>query len=463
MWIKHTSRGLLLATILTASVANAGGFTQENLKAWFDQWSPALCVLKFTQTAIDPRTGEEQQQNGSAVALIVSPKGLLMSNGYLQRENVTTSNFRVVVLHENEETEYQATLLEKPKDVNIAFLQIKSDTPLDLPNVRFTRNTHLGLGEEVAILGVMSETMDFQPTLSVTRVSAILEKPRTTYCLDGGLKLGSVTGPVINSRGEVVGVTGFELSQSEGGDLYTRSGHPMVFQTDLFIQYVDSPPGESTEAKEGDEEAWLGVFTQPLKEDYAKYWNIGTPGGLIVSTVMPGSSAATAGFQPGDIIRAFDGQSITATLDRDVLAFTQMVRNKQPGATVTVDLLRNGEPLSLEVTLGVRPRSAQEAGEYTDETLGIVVREITQDLRTVLNLGEDVQGVIVRRVISGSPAHVARMQPGVIVMSLDNTNVTSLEDYETGVEAIRAAKPAEVSVFARVGAATGFFRVRPRW
>ena len=178
---------------------------------------------------------------------------------------------------------------------------------------------------------------------------------------------------------------------------------------------------------------------------------------------MPGSSAEAAGFQPGDIIRVFDGQPIQATLDRDVLDFTQLIRGKQPGATVTVELLRDGAPLTLQVTLGVRPRSAQEAGEYTDETLGLVVREITQDLRTVLNLGEDVQGVIVRRVISGSPAHVARMQPGVIVMSIDNTPVINVEDYEKGLEAIRAAKPAEVSIFARAGTATGFFRVRPRW
>lgn len=463
MWIKHKSRYLLLAMAVTTSVVNANALTQESLQAFFEQWSPALCVLKFTQAAIDPRTGEEQQQQGSAVAVVVSPDGLLMSNGYLQRENVTTSNFRVVVLRDGEETEYKATLLEKPKDVNISFLRIKSDAPLNLPSVRFTRNSRLGLGEEVAILGVMSETMDFQPTLSVARVSAILESPRITYCLDTPLKLGSVTGPVINDKGEVVGVTGFELSSTEGGDLYTRSGVPMVFQTELFIPYVDSPPGESAEEEEGGEEAWLGVFTQPLKEDYAEYWGIAPPGGLIVSTVMPGSSAEAAGFQPGDIIRVFDGQPIQATLDRDVLDFTQLIRGKQPGAAVTVELLRGGAPLTLQVTLGVRPRSAQEAGEYTDETLGLVVREITQDLRTVLNLGEDVQGVIVRRVISGSPAHVARMQPGVIVMSIDNTPVTSVEDYEKGSDAIRAAKPAEVSIFARAGAATGFFRVRPRW
>lgn len=461
MWNKRAGLCLLL-TALFAGAACANSFTQEDLKNIYSTWSPALCVLKFTQAVIDPRTGEEQQQNGNVVGLVVSPEGLLMANGHLQRENITTSNFRVMIQQGDEETEYGAVLLEKPKEINLSFLKIKSETPLNLPFVRFARNSSLELGEEVAILGIMGETMDFQRNLSVSRVSAVLDKPRTTYCLDAPLKLGSVTCPVINSRGEVVGVTGFELSSAEGGDLYTRSGHPLVFQTDLFVRYIDSPPGESAEKGTG-EEAWLGVFTQPLKEDYAEYWGIETPGGLIVSTIVPGSSAATAGFLPGDIIRVFDGQPIQATLDRDVMAFTQLVREKKPGATVTVEILRDGQPVSLQVTLGVRPRSSQEAGEYTDETLGLVVREITQDLRTIMNLGEDVQGVIVRRVISGSPAHVARMQIGVIVMSIDNTPVTNLEEYEKGMEAIRAAKPAEVSIFARVGTVTGFFRVRPRW
>jgi len=462
MWTKHAVFFITVTAALTAAAGAASSFTQESLQNIYAAWSPALCVVKFTQTAIDPRTGEEQQQNGSAVGLIVSPEGLLIANGHLQRENVTTGNFRVVIQRGDEETEYGAALLEKPKDINIAFLKIKSETPLSLPCVRFTRNTRLELGEEVAILGIMGETVDFQRNISVTRISAVLDKPRTAYCLDMPLKLGSVTCPVINTRGEVVGVTGFELSTAEGGDLYTRSGHPMVFHTDLFVQYIDSPPGESPEKGEG-EEAWLGVFTQPLKEDYAEYWGIEAPGGLIVSTIVAGSPAADAGFLPGDIIRAFDGQPIDATLDRDVLAFTQMVRAKKPKAVIGVDILREGKPMSLQVTLGVRPRSAQEAGEYTDETLGLVVREITQDLRTVINLGDDVQGVIVRRVISGSPAHVARMQAGVIIMSINNTPVTSLEEYEKGMEAIREAKPAEVSIFARVGTVTGFFRVRPRW
>ncbi len=458
---RYTGYGVTIALLL-ASTAGATVFTQEILQRAYAHWAPSLCILKFTQEVADPRTGELQQQNGNALALVVSPEGLLLSNGHLQRENITTANFRAVMQRDDREVEYKATLLEKPKDINVAFLKIAAEEPLNLPFVRFTRGSSLEIGQEVAVLGLMGETMDFHHSLIVARISAIIEEPRTAYCLDNALRLGYITGPVINAHGEVVGVTGFELSVGEGGDLYTRSGHPMVFQSDLFSHYIDRPPENRTETEET-EEAWLGVLTQPLAEDYAEYWGLDSVGGLIISTVLPDSPAAAAGLFSGDIIRSFDGQPIRAVLDRDVLLFTQMVREKKINQTVEIVIWRDGETKTLSVHLGARPRSAQDAGEYTDETLGLVVREITRDLRILLNLGEDVQGVIVRRVISGSPAQIARMQPGVIVLSVADMPVAGLEDFKKSMDVLLDAKPEEISIFARAGTVTGFFRVRPRW
>ncbi len=440
----------------------AASFSPATLQAAFDRFSPAVCVMTYTQEVTDPRTGEQERRAGNAVALIVSPEGLLISNGHIQLENANPMNFRVRVVQGDEEREYPAVLLEKPEDVNITFYRIQSEAPLNLPFIRFARDSRLALGEEVALIGIMGETMDFERSVMVDRIGAILDKPRTTYCLTTALRLGYVSGPVINAQGEAVGVSGFDLSRAEGGDLYVRSGHPLVFQTDLFIRYVDNPPDLSSDALRT-EEAWLGVFTQPLKEEYAAYWGLSEAGGLIVSTVVPDSPAASAGLIPGDIIRSFDGRPIRATQDRDVMAFTQLVRDAEPNKTVEIELLRGGVGMTVSATLGVRPRTARDAEEYTDETLGLVVREITRDLRILLNLGEDVQGVIVRRVVSGSPAHLAKMQPGVIVLGVNDHPTASLADFETVMDKIRESRPAEISLFARVGPTTGFFRARPRW
>ncbi|HPX86705.1 MAG TPA: PDZ domain-containing protein [Candidatus Hydrogenedentes bacterium] len=455
---------LPFALCLSVLLFSGSGFSfeQEMLQRAYDTISPALCVLTFTQETTDPRSGEQIRQNGFAVALNVSAEGLLLTNGHLQRDNVQSFNFRVTFRIDGKEQSYPAVLLKKPDDLNVSLLRLQSETPLTLPYVRFSTDAGLSLGEPVAILGIMGETLDFNRAIQEDRIISVLDAPRSTYCLGGQLKMGFVTGPVINRRGQVVGITGFDLAVAEGGEFFSRSGVPLVYQASLFEKHIASPPDQTQESVEA-EEAWLGVFTQPLKEEFARYWNIPEAGGLIVSTVIPDSPAAAVGIVPGDIIRAFDGHPIRAIHDRDVLAFTQMVKEKAPGSEVEITLLRNGEDLALTATLGHRPRAAQDADEYEDEHLGMVVREITRDLRILLNLGEEVQGVIVRRVVSGSAAQAARIQPGLIIMSMNSATIRDLDDYKEAAQFFKQDKPDEITLFVRAGAQTGFLRLRPRW
>ena len=273
--------------------------------------------------------------------------------------------------------------------------------------------------------------------------------------------LATLVGLLLIPRGRVVGVIGFDLSSSEGGDLYVRSGHPLVYQASLFKKYINNPPNK--EQKEDKDDAWLGVFTQPLTEDLAEYWGLDLDGGLVVSTVVPNSPAAASGFQSGDIITTFAGTPIRAKQDRDVLGFTKLVRETGAGADVQVKILRDGEAMDLDLKLGIRPQNSQDAAEYEDELFGLTVRELTQDVRIALNLSEDVQGVIVRRVRSGSMAQIARMRPGVIIMNIGDYPVTNLDEFKAAIEKVSEAKPNEVPVFARLGSATGFFRLQPRW
>ena len=169
------------------------------------------------------------------------------------------------------------------------------------------------------------------------------------------------------------------------------------------------------------------------------------------------------GLRQGDIIVRFDGTPVVAKLDRDVVGFTKLVREAGAGKETPMRILRDGEIVDLTVTLGTRPRSAQDAEEVEEEILGLTVRELTRDVRIRLNLSEDVQGVIVRSVTSGSTAQVGRMRPGVIIMGLGDYPVRSLQEFEEAMEKLREMKPAEIAVFARLGSETGFFRLEPNW
>jgi serine protease Do len=459
------NKRLLLTLFLTALPAMAQTpdyFTQEVLSRAFEHIAAAVGLVEYTAEITNESSGEISRRDSNALALVVSPDGLVMTHGHMVLDNKQPFTIKVVLGEGENEKEYEATLLKKPDDVNIVFLRLQSETPLNLPYVSFEESGALGVGAPVAFFGVLGEAFDNRCLLSEARVGAVLEKPRRTYCLDSTIRFGFVGGPVIDTKGRTAGVIGFDLSRQEGGDLHVRHGHPLIYQTALFRKYIEHPPSE-TEVHDKEADAWLGVFTQPLTSDYSAYWGLDREGGLIVSTVVKPSPANDAGLRRGDIIIAFDGTPIRAQQDRDVAGFTRLVRETEPGKEVIVRVLRGGKPLTLTLALGERPRSAQDADEYEAPYFGLTVREITTDVRIALNLDEEVRGVIVRRVESGSAAQLAKMRPGIIILRFGDYPVTGIESFREAVEKVAEARPEEVPVFARYGPATGFFRLEPRW
>jgi S1-C subfamily serine protease len=113
--------------------------------------------------------------------------------------------------------------------------------------------------------------------------------------------------------------------------------------------------------------------------------------------------------------------------------------------------------------LAARPKERRDAEEFEDVVFGMTVQEITTDVRISRNLSPQVQGVIVKSVTSGGVAQIGRVRPGVIIMAIGEQPTQNIAEYKAASEAVAAQKPSEVSLFATVGAATGFFRIEPRW
>jgi serine protease Do len=441
------------------SFAAPDGFSQRLISETYDRIEPALCLLEYSVEITNPNSGEVSVREANGLGVVVSPDGLVMSQGHIQIENRHPCNIKVTF--PDEKRQRDAVLLSKPEDVNLAFLRIENGSGETFPCVSFDRDVELGLGEPVLVLGLLKETLDHKRAIQMYRVSAILDEPRRTYALDGAVPYGFAGGPVVTRDGRVAGVAGFDLAAAEGGDLYTRSGHPLVFQTALFKSYIESPPGEADET--GADDAWLGVFTQPLTDDLAEYWGLPEEGGVVVSTVIQGSPADRAGLRMGDVIVSFNGRPIEAKQDLDVLAFTRMVRESPLGEPLPIHLLREGEPVDMQLTLLPRPKSGRDAEAFEDDVLGVTVRELTTDVRIVMNLPDEIGGVLVRRVKSGSPAALAGIRPGFVILAIGQRVTTALGEYREAIEAEASERHPEVIVFCRIGASTAFFRIEPRW
>ena len=465
--MRKNNLGVSLALVLgLARVAIAatetGGFSPEFIRTQHAAYTPAICMLSFTAEVESQRTGETQKRSTRALGLIVSPDGLVMTHGHMQSDKSDPSNIRVSVGEGEAEKEYDGVFLKKPDDVNVCFVRIQREKGESFPHVKFATGVEFDVGDPVMLLGIMGESLDFARGALMRMVSAVIEKPRMTYCLDEAIPFGYVGGPVIDAQGRIAGVIGYDLSPSEGGELYVRSGHPLIYQASLFTQYIQNPPTEDKLQTERTD-AWLGVFSPPLTDDLAEYWDLPQRGGVVVATVVEGSPAEAAGFQRGDVITSFDGTPMRAKKNSEIVGFTKLVRETDIGREIPVKILRDGESLVIRVVLTERPVSAKDAEEFVDDTFGLTVRELTTDVRILLNLSDDTQGVIVRRIKSGSWAHLAGMRPGVIILRFGEYPVSSIEDFESAVNKVKEEKPAEVPVFCRVGARTGFFRLQPRW
>jgi serine protease Do len=173
---------------------------------------------------------------------------------------------------------------------------------------------------------------------------------------------------------------------------------------------------------------YLGVSVGPLSPELAKEFKVSDTCGALVRDITRGGPADKAGLKPGDVIRKYDGRTVSES--DELLA---MVASTDPGATVSLEILRNGEPLTLKVTLDQRPSDlgytrgrhrAPSAGPLRD----IHVKNLTPSLRKQLDIPPDVSGVVVVDVDPDSPA-ADYLAQGDILLSVNHQMVNSVADF----------------------------------
>ena len=251
---------------------------------------------------------------------------------------------------------------------------------------------------------------------------------------DASINPGNSGGPLINMRGEVVGINSQIYSRS-GGFMGISFAIPM----DEAIRVSDQlrATGKVSRGR-------IGVQIGPVDKEVAESIGLGSATGALVSAVEPDSPAAKAGLQAGDVIVQFNGTKIDKVSD-----LPRLVGNTKPGSKASLTIFRRGKQQQLSITVADVPADESQIAQAPEasgatanaKTLGLRVTDLTAAQKKALG----VRGGVQVAEASG-PAARAGMRPGDVVLAIANTEVASVKDFEAALAKADQSKPVNVLV-----------------
>jgi serine protease Do len=393
------------------------------------------------RTPQQPSPDAEPQTRGVGSGFILSADGFVMTNAHV----IDSADEVFVTL--TDAREFKAKVIGADKRSDVALVKIEAT---GLPTVRVGDVNKLKVGEWVIAIG---SPFGLESTVTAGIVSA---KSRDTGDLvkliqtDVAINPGNSGGPLINMRGEVVGIN---------SQIYSRSGGYMGISFAIPIDEA-SRVSESLRTTGRVARGRIGVAIGPVTKDVAESIGLGKPIGAIVSNVEAGGPAEKAGIEAGDIVTKVDGRVVEKSSD-----LPRMVGMTKPGSKTTLQLYRRGayRDVSVAVIEYEADRSASSAsrGENSKPpaaapgALGLTVADLTDAQRRELKVKSG--GVRIESV-DGAAAR-AGLREGDVLLSIDNAEITSAKQFEAATGKLDKAKA--VSVLVRRGDVVNFVIVKP--
>jgi len=382
---------------------------------------------------------EEAQPKGVGSGFILSADGFVMTNAHV----VDGADQVVVTLPDKREFKARIVGLDKRTDVAV----VKIDAT-GLPAVKIGDVSRLKVGEWVMAIG-----SPFGLDNSVT-AGIVSAKQRDTgdylpfIQTDVAINPGNSGGPLINMRGEVVGIN---------SQIYSRSGGFMGISFAIPIDEAVRV-SEQLRATGKVQRGRLGVQIDQVSKEVAESLGLSKAQGALVRGVEQGAPAEKAGLEPGDIILKFEGKTIEKSSD-----LPRMVGNTKPGTRSSIQVWRRGNLKDMHITVGefesdkpVKKASAAEkpSADAVAKVLGLTVSELTDAQKKELKLRG---GVRVDAVTE--PASRAGIQEGDVILALANIETPNVQVLEALTAKLDRNKP--VSLLVRRGEWAQYTVIRP--
>ncbi|MBV8392278.1 MAG: PDZ domain-containing protein, partial [Alphaproteobacteria bacterium] len=268
---------------------------------------------------------------------------------------------------------------------------------------------------------------------------------------DAAINKGNSGGPLFNADGEVIGVNTAIYSPSG-----TNAGLAFSIPSNE-VKRVTEQLREFGKVKRG----WIGVSYQSVTDDIADSFGLDKARGVLVANVVADGPAAKAGLKRNDIILSFDGKDVP-----DLRHFPRIVANARVGASVDTVIWRGGKEQTLKLKIGEQeepekqnasaqggnapPKKAPDADQAvtsTVEQLGLTLQKATDQLREKFGLSDNVKGVVVTAVKPDSPAAEKQLQPGDVILEVDQKAVSTPQEVADIVGKVQSQKKRSVLLF----------------
>jgi len=368
---------------------------------------------------------QETQAAGTGFVINKSLGYILTNNHVVEGATKVEVNF----LGEEGDVYHEARIVGRDQLTDSALIQLV-EPKKDLIEVKFGDSSQMQPGDWVMAIG---NPFGLAHTVSVGVVSATarsfpIAEQRFADVLqtDAAINPGNSGGPLLNARGEVIGInTAIYTDSRTAGNIGIGFAIPINSVRELIPQLVTGRVSRGV----------IGVSVSPVPADALSEFGLKERKGALVGTVTKGKPAAKAGLEPGDVILEFNGKSVK---NRDELVAT--VVNTRPGTTVPIKILRDKQEKTLSLTVdeldleaetnkaAEQQRTSVEPDEQSSQGFGITLTALTPDTARRLRLPAETQGVIVTDVEQGSPAFRSGLAPRDIITRVNRQPVRTPQD-----------------------------------
>jgi serine protease Do len=399
-----------------------------------------------------PQRQGKQTLQGLGSGVIISPDGYILTANH-----VVSGAEEIMVGLGTELRKYKAKKVGTDPGTDVALLKIEEK---NLPGIAFADSEKARAGDIVLAVG---NPFGLRQTVTMGIISAIgrggmgIVDYENFIQTDAAINMGNSGGALVDMKGQLLGINTAIFTRT-GGNQGVGFAIPANLARDVM---------QSLREKGRVVRGYIGASVQPLTPELAEAMKLkGEPTGALVGEVAPKTPSEKAGIKTGDVITAVNGKKIS-----DARELRLMIGSMAPSSKAQIQVNREGQTKTFDVELTEMPAGATEEGpeaspeesvqpEKTTVFGGVAVADITDDIRTALNLPKDIHGAVIAEIDADSPAGKAGLREGDVIQEVNKQPVKSAKDLVAASKKLKTNEKILIRVYSQ--GRSGYVALEPK-